>query len=317
MAGWLDQLFAQSPGQGGILGGLPAWMSDTGGPRTGWQDNVGQPPAPTALSAGREPGQSRATLAQRSDSGFGRDGSAPDPIASLLGGVGDRIGSLFGGMQANRQGGPQAPAAAQASPAAGPGIMDRLTAGATNLTTGGNPIAGLLNSINGLATGRRTDHTGLMLLQQQATMRALVQAGVAPAAAQAAALRPDILKALAPAMLSAKRAPAQAGVNAAGDEIPGQSFDPAGQPMTANGQQGGLVPPRPNVAPRLPPMTPPAQRLANTPAKPPGELPAASAPQQRAAPNLQDGATATGPNGHRIMWLGGRWVDANTRQPIR
>jgi hypothetical protein len=299
MAGWLDQLFAQSPGQGGILGGLPAWMADTGGPKTGWQNtgwqnDVGQPPAPTDGYAARQPEQPRVTLAQRSDGGFGRDGSPPNPIASLFGGIGDGIGSLFGGMQSNPQGGPQAPAAAPAPPAAGPGLMDRLTAGATNLTTGGNPIAGLLNSINGLATGQRTDHTGLMLQQQQATLRALVQAGVAPAVAQAAALHPDILKAFAPAMLSATRQPAQAGVDAPGDEIPRTPDAPEGQSMT-----------------------PPAQRLANMPPRAPGELPAAPALQQRAAPKIQDGATATGPNGHRIMWLGGRWVDANTRQPIR
>jgi hypothetical protein len=290
MAGWLDNLFAQSPGQGGILGGLPAWLADTGGPRSGWPDDVGQPPMPTDGSAGRRAGQPRATLAQTSDSGFGRDGSPPNPIASLFGGIENGIGSLFGGMQAS----PQAPAATQAPPAAGPGIMDRLTAGATNLTTGGNPIAGLLNSINGLATGQRTDRTGLILQQQQATMRALVQAGIDPAVAQAAALHPDILRAFAPARPAAKRQPAQAGVDAPGDEIPRAPDAPTGQPMT-----------------------PPAQRLANMPPRPTGKLPAASPPQQQAAPKIHDGATATGPNGHRIMWLGGRWVDANTRQPIR
>jgi hypothetical protein len=32
---------------------------------------------------------------------------------------------------------------------------------------------------------------------------------------------------------------------------------------------------------------------------------------------VQEGATATGPNGHKITFSGGRWLDAATKQPIR
>src|SRR5262249_17829124 len=42
----------------------------------------------------------------------------------------------------------------------GGSLLDHLVAGATNLTTGGNPLAGLLNAVNGLATGQRTDARG-------------------------------------------------------------------------------------------------------------------------------------------------------------
>ena len=48
-----------------------------------------------------------------------------------------------------------------------PGMFGRLQAGASNFTTGGNPIAGLLNAIQGLATGTRTDPTGIAMAQQQ------------------------------------------------------------------------------------------------------------------------------------------------------
>ena len=46
-------------------------------------------------------------------------------------------------------------------------MFGRLQAGAQNFTTGGNPIAGLLNAVQGLTTGTRTDPTGIALAQQQ------------------------------------------------------------------------------------------------------------------------------------------------------
>lgn len=228
MAGWLDQLFA---GQGGgILGGAPPWLQNTGGPQAGWQDNVGQPgsldPKWQALLAGQtDPysgggaqlptnaaptaGVARNTLAQPAESGFGQQGEPGNPIAGLLGGLGNGISSLFSGMQANGQpGAPQQPGQAAPAPAAaGPGIMDRLTAGATNFTTGGNPIAGLLNSISGLATGQRTDRMGIAQANQRATMQALIPAlmkqpgmdlPTAMGIAQSASVNPEVLKTIAP-----------------------------------------------------------------------------------------------------------------------
>src|SRR5579871_1414193 len=56
------------------------------------------------------------------------------------------------------------------APVVGAGLLDRLTAGATNLTTGGNPLAGILNAVNGLATGERTDRAGIERAMEHATM---------------------------------------------------------------------------------------------------------------------------------------------------
>lgn len=102
----------------------------------------------------------------------------------------------------------QAPPQAEA----GPGVMDRLAAGATNFTTGGNPIAGLFNSISGLATGRRTDSAGIAQSNQanmaRALYGALTQRGIpqeqALAIAQAAATDPKMAETLLPQALGLK-----------------------------------------------------------------------------------------------------------------
>jgi hypothetical protein len=78
----------------------------------------------------------------------------------------------------------------------GPTLLDRLTAGATNLTTGGNPVAGLFNTLNGLTTGERTDHAGIELAKQNATMSALMNASLDLPTARAAAINPEFLRAL-------------------------------------------------------------------------------------------------------------------------
>lgn len=88
---------------------------------------------------------------------------------------------------------PTSPAQPQSSD-----LLQRLQAGATNFTTGGNPIAGLLNSIAGFSTGQRTDRMGMMLAQQQATAQALQKSGVPAPLSVAAALNPDVLKQIAP-----------------------------------------------------------------------------------------------------------------------
>ena len=93
-----------------------------------------------------------------------------------------------------------------------PGIMDRLTAGATNFTTGGNPIAGLLNSFKGLATGERTDSAGVSQANQAQMTRALYGALIqrdipqaqAFAIAQAASTNPKIAEILLPQALGLK-----------------------------------------------------------------------------------------------------------------
>jgi hypothetical protein len=81
-------------------------------------------------------------------------------------------------------------------------MLDRLTAGATNFTTGGNPIAGFLNMISGLTTGTRTDPAGMQAQTQLATYNALRGAGLPAAVAKAAALNPDVMKTIAPQLYS-------------------------------------------------------------------------------------------------------------------
>jgi hypothetical protein len=42
----------------------------------------------------------------------------------------------------------------------------------------------------------------------------------------------------------------------------------------------------------------------------------AATPKQNTAATFKEGDTATGPNNHKILYTGGRWVDAATKQPI-
>jgi hypothetical protein len=128
--------------------------------------------------------------------------------------------------------------AAPSPPAQGPGLLDRLTAGATNLTTGGNPLAGILNAVNGLATGQRTDRAGVELGKQHATMRALMNAGLDVHTARAAAVNPEFLKALVVARYGARptrgrlAAPARAAAEEAGRQEPA--------PVGESGANAGL-----------------------------------------------------------------------------
>jgi hypothetical protein len=169
---------------------------------------------------------------------------APDqnPLAALFGGISNGISGLFSGgpgaaMAAapgagQQLGGPPPPAAAS------PGMFDRLQAGANNLSSGGNPIAALLNGIGGLASGQRTDAQGIALQQQAATYQALVQAGVPPAVAHSAVLNPEVLKTIAPQLYS--KPEFKTIKNALGEDIP--IFANADKQTitypTANGGQG-------------------------------------------------------------------------------
>jgi hypothetical protein len=119
--------------------------------------------------------------------GTGRAADKDNPLASLFGGTGNAINGGIAGLFG------------QAGPSAfprQPSLLDRISAGATNLTTGGNPLAGIVNAANGLATGQRTDGTGLELAKQRATMQALLNAGLDANTARAAAMNPEFLKAL-------------------------------------------------------------------------------------------------------------------------
>lgn len=183
---------------GGILGMLLQNMPNL--PPPGQQPQGWPAQAPTDVSAVNRNGTSGVTLPQTDASGFGRDGGS-NPFASLFSGLGDAVGGLFGqgGQQAAQPqpGAQQAPQMPQ-----GPGVLDRLSAGAGNFTTGGNPLAGIFNSIKGLATGERTDPAGLMQQNVLATYKALVSAGVPPGVAQAAAVNPKVLETIAPQLYS-------------------------------------------------------------------------------------------------------------------
>src|ERR1051326_8964497 len=118
-------------------------------------------------------------------------------------------------------------------------------AGATNLTPGGNPIAGLLNAVNGLATGQRTDRAGLALAQQQGMMQALMNMGVDPDMARAAAINPDVLKTI----VAARRG----GTPTAQSAV---AAPPAAADRFAGTQPGRMPPAGANAA------TPPAAQVA-------------------------------------------------------
>ncbi len=187
----------------GILDGLfsnyqfdPRTYSDAGGwlgPIAGGPVPFNQTQPPQGFPAVASPSiasppqaQSGTAPAPMAGSAIGRAADQPSAFPSLFGGVGNSISSGIAGLFGLA--GPGAPQ--------GPSLLDRFTAGANNLTTGGNPIAGLVNAVNGLATGQRTDRAGLDLAQQQATMQALVNSGVDPIVAHAAAINPDYLKAI-------------------------------------------------------------------------------------------------------------------------
>ena len=99
--------------------------------------------------------------------------------------------------------------------------------------------------MNGLATGQRTDRAGLALAQQQGMMQALMNMGVAPDMARAAAINPDVLRTIVAARRGGTPTaqPAVTAPRAAADRFAGTQpgrMPPAG----AN----AATPPAPKVA---------------------------------------------------------------------
>jgi len=174
-----------APYRGGILGPLTSWGAGLDLPA---QVPTGFPAMAGGVSTSPRTAQGAASPAT-AESGFGRDPGPQNPFTGLMSGIGDAVGGFFGGARPQPSASP-----GMLQPSAAPGLLDRLTAGATNLTTGGNPIAGLLNAVTGLATGRRTDRAGLALAQQQGMMQALINMGVDPDLARAAAINPNVLR---------------------------------------------------------------------------------------------------------------------------
>ena len=95
---------------------------------------------------------------------------------------------------------------AAAVPPATPGIGDRLGAAFMNFTNARGFLPALGGAVSGLATGQRNDLASIMQAQQDAATQALVHAGLSPALAQAAALNPALLQAIAARLMRAPSA---------------------------------------------------------------------------------------------------------------
>lgn len=125
-----------------------------------------------------------------------------------------------------------------------PDFADRLGAGFMGFTNSRSPMQAIGNLVSGLATGQRSDPSGMALQQQRATYNALVARGVPQADAMAATLNPDIMK-----IVGAKYFDTQAKLQETGtDPLTGQKsfaeYRP-GQgltPVATNGNQTGAAP---------------------------------------------------------------------------
>ena len=205
----------------------PGWLGPiAGGPIPFGQPQPSQgfpPVTPPSVSPARPPAQSGNRPSPAADDAIGRAQEQQNPLMSLIDGIGAGLNSGIAGLFGH--GGSTA--------SEGPSLLDRLTAGATNLTTGGNPLAGILNAVNGLATGQRTDAAGAALARQQATMRALTSAGYDPVIARAAAMNPDVLKAI----VAARYGASPASRSSAPPQSAGASDVAPGQPSRTSGTQ--------------------------------------------------------------------------------
>jgi hypothetical protein len=283
--GFLDDYLNRTgalAGTGGILQGLISAPIPFQVPTTGGF-------GPTDVSASNRH-RAGVTVPEMSASGFGRQADDQNPLAALLSGIGGGLGSIGNGIGSLFSGGPSAaPAAAgpgagqqqgvpPAPAAAGPGLLDRLSAGA-NSFAGVNPIAALLNGMNGLVTGQRSDPQGIMLQQQAATARAfhraLVANGVAPeqavGLAHAAALNPEIAKTLARQLYSNLR------LGSSRTRFANDRADFANPDTRTATEPGQVAPNRPLFPPTA--MPSPAQQAAPTPVAPQAQpAPAGHAP---------------------------------------
>ncbi len=237
--GILDGYQFDSNGYGGTPPGwLGALLQPLTGPAPGFASDPSQmPPNVAPIPGGAMVPQTAAARMAKGASlppsdadGFGKDPGASNPFTDFLASLARPMGNALSASPAAIPAGP---------PAAGPSLFDRLSAGASNFTTGGNPVAGVLNSVRGLATGQRTDAAGVQQVNQMATFKALVGAGISPQVAQVAALNPEILRTVVAAHFNTPSAPRRAGASGA----------PAPQPSTAGraeleaeARRRGLIP---------------------------------------------------------------------------
>jgi hypothetical protein len=237
----------------GILDGYQFDSNAYGGTPPGWLGTLLQPlagPAPgfasdplqMPTSAAPPPGgamgpqMAAAGMAKRASpppsdaGGLGKDPGASNPFMEFLASLASPVGTALSASPAAMPAGPRA---------AGPDLFDRLSAGASNFTTGGNQAAGVLNSLRGLAIGQRIDAAGVQQANQMATFKALVGAGISPQVAQVAALNPEILRTIVAAHFSAPSTPRKAGASG----VPAPQPSIAGRAeLEAEARRRGLIP---------------------------------------------------------------------------
>jgi hypothetical protein len=222
--GFLDGLFGKAQFDPQAYDGATGsgWLGPIAGGRAPI-DQAQRPPgsAPIPALSGSTPPVPMA------DDGIGRQADQQNPLGPLFGGIGSSLNAGLAGLFGH--GGP-------AGVAQAPSLLDRLTAGATNLTTGGNPLTGIVNAVSGLATGQRTDAAGVTQAQQAALRQALAAAGVPDALASAAALSPEVLKTIAPRLSAVPRPGGPA--DASGD-APTMFANPGRTAIAAAGVPGG------------------------------------------------------------------------------
>src|SRR5580692_9363924 len=167
--GFLDSLFSDS-GSGPGAGWLGPMLQAQPGPSRGFSDQ------PQSAAAGSAMANAAPALAN----------AAPGLASGAAAAPANPFATLFGNAS------PTSPSAAT------PGIGDRLGAAFMNLANSRGFLPALAGAASGLATGQRNDLASLLQAQQGAAAQALARAGVPPALAQAAALNPALLQAIAP-----------------------------------------------------------------------------------------------------------------------
>jgi len=163
----------------------------------GWLDNL--------LQAQPGPSQGFADQPQPANVGSGMANAAPafanaTPALASGGGAAPALTSGVGTAPVNPFAALFGNPAQSPSPAT-PGIGDRLGAAFMNFANARGLLPALAGAASGLATGQRNDRASLLQAQLGAAAQALAGAGVPPALAQAAALNPDVMRAIAPQLV--------------------------------------------------------------------------------------------------------------------
>lgn len=149
------------------------------------------------------------------------------------------------------------PVAAPAPAPSSISLLDRLSAGSSNLGARHGLIPGIFDAITGFQTGQRMDPLGRQIQAENQTIAALVKKGLPPEIAQAAAKNPEILKQIIPQVFGPKQSQfTQIGEDFSGnkkfgfvDPVTKTVTDLAGNPITAGGSGGSSIPTGPDGMP--------------------------------------------------------------------